>query len=127
MIQGTVQCSNLFGGSRINTMTRHLRSWPHSLQIRAAILSHPSPLPATIINVTRPSDISKGIAFALKCNIHLVIRNMGHDYLGKSTGAGSLAIWTHHLKSIEFLDYESPHYTGKAIKMGAGIQGFQYC
>lgn len=77
------------------------------------------------INVTRPSDISKGIAFALKYNIRLVIRNTGHDYLGKSTGAGSLAIWTHHLKSIEFLDYESPHYTGKAIKMGAGVQGFE--
>lgn len=77
------------------------------------------------INVTRPSDISKGIAFALKHNIRLVIRNTGHDYLGKSTGAGSLAIWTHHLKSIDFLDYKSPHYTGKAIKMGAGVQGFE--
>lgn len=77
------------------------------------------------INVTRPSDISKGIAFALRYNIRLVIRNTGHDYLGKSTGAGSLAIWTHHLKSIHFLDYESPHYTGKAIKMGAGVQGFE--
>lgn len=47
------------------------------------------------------------------------------SYLGKSTGAGALAIWTHHLKSISFLDYRSPHYAGKAIKMGAGIQGFE--
>lgn len=77
------------------------------------------------INVAQPSDISKGIAFALKNNIRLVIRNTGHDYLGKSTGAGSLAIWTHHLKSIDFFDYESSHYTGKAIRMGAGVQGFE--
>lgn len=77
------------------------------------------------INVAQPSDISKGIAFASKYNLRLVITNTGHDYLGKSTGAGSLAIWTHHLKSIDFLDYESPYYTGKAIKMGAGVQGFE--
>ena len=77
------------------------------------------------INVTETSDISKGIAFASKYNIRLVIRNTGHDYLGKSTGAGSLAIWTHHLKSIQFLDYNGPHYTGKAIKMGAGVHGFE--
>ena len=45
--------------------------------------------------------------------------------LGKSTGPGSLAIWTHHLKNIHFFDYKDPYYTGKAIKMGAGVQGFE--
>ena len=45
--------------------------------------------------------------------------------MGKSTGAGALAIWTHHLKKIEFLDYKSSYYIGKAIKMGAGVQGFE--
>ncbi|MCJ1250002.1 hypothetical protein MMC30_007228 [Trapelia coarctata] len=77
------------------------------------------------VNVTAPADISEGIAFAKRHNIRLVVRNTGHDYLGKSTGAGSLALWTHHLKHISFLDYNSPHYTGKAIKMGAGVQGFE--
>ncbi len=36
-----------------------------------------------------------------------------------------MAIWTHHLKSIGFSDYVGPHYTGKAIKVGAGIQAFE--
>lgn len=44
--------------------------------------------------------------------------------MGKSTGAGSLEIWTHKLQSVEFLDYESSHYTGKAAKVGAGMQGY---
>lgn len=48
-----------------------------------------------------------------------------YSYLGKSTGAGALAIWTHHLKSITFLDYKGSHYSGKAIKIGAGVQGFE--
>ena len=47
------------------------------------------------------------------------------SYLGKSTGKGGLAIWTHNLKSIEFLDYKSENYNGPAIKMGAGVQGFE--
>ncbi len=36
-----------------------------------------------------------------------------------------MAIWTHNLKNIRFFDYKGPHYTGKAIKMGAGVQGFE--
>ncbi|KAL9074828.1 MAG: hypothetical protein Q9161_001966 [Pseudevernia consocians] len=77
------------------------------------------------INVTEPSHIAKGIAFATNNNIRLVIRNTGHDYNGKSTGAFALAIWTHYLKTISFIDYKTPSYTGKAIKMGAGVQGFE--
>ena len=50
---------------------------------------------------------------------------MKHSYLGRSTAPGALALWTHHLKDIEILDYASPHYTGKAMKMGAGVQGFE--
>ena len=47
-------------------------------------------------------------------------------FFGRSTGAGSLALWTHHLKTIEFLDgYKSPGYSGKAIKVGAGVQFFE--
>lgn len=56
---------------------------------------------------------------------HLGVIINRQSYLGKSTGAGSLAIWTHHLKSISFLDYKGLYYTGKAIKMGAGVQGFE--
>ena len=50
---------------------------------------------------------------------------MPHSYIGKSTGAGALAIWTRYLKDINFLDYDKPYYKGKAMKMGAGVQGFE--
>lgn len=74
------------------------------------------------VNATDVSDFPKTIAFVRKHNIRLVIRNTGHDYNGKSTGAGGLAIWTHHMKSQELVDYQSPSYTGKAVKMGAGVE-----
>ncbi|CAD6572444.1 MAG: hypothetical protein ASARMPRED_005337 [Alectoria sarmentosa] len=74
------------------------------------------------VNASQPSDFSATIAFTKAKNIRLAVRNTGHDYLGKSTGAGSLAIWTHHMKDIQFLNYDGPHYKGGAVKLGAGVQ-----
>ncbi|KAI1074439.1 FAD binding domain protein [Whalleya microplaca] len=74
------------------------------------------------INASGAADYREAIAFAKKHNVRLVIRNTGHDYMGKSTGAGALALWTHHIKDRAILDYESTAYTGKAMKIGAGLQ-----
>ncbi|KAJ5100638.1 CAZyme family AA7 [Penicillium angulare] len=77
------------------------------------------------VNVSSPTHISKALRFATKHNIRVVVRNTGHDYNGKSTGAGALGIWTHNLKSLKIHEYNSKHYNGSAITMGAGIQGFE--
>lgn len=74
------------------------------------------------INVSDASDIVAGIRFAQKNNIRLILKNTGHDYLGRSAGKGSLALWTHNLKSLSFVNYTSPSYTGPAAKIGAGIE-----
>ncbi|KAI1270205.1 hypothetical protein F5Y18DRAFT_6814 [Xylariaceae sp. FL1019] len=73
------------------------------------------------VNASCVADYQKTIAFAKANNIRLVIRNTGHDYLGKSTGAGALALWTHYIKGTTILDYNSSSYTGKAMKIGAGV------
>ncbi|KAH9877787.1 Zinc finger E-box-binding homeobox 1 [Plenodomus biglobosus] len=78
------------------------------------------------VNVSGPLDIQQTIAFAASKNIRLVVRNTGHDYLGRSTGAGSLAVWTHHLKETSLVEqYHDSGYTGPAFKLGAGVQGFE--
>ncbi|KAJ0158908.1 putative FAD-linked oxidoreductase [Colletotrichum tanaceti] len=74
------------------------------------------------VKAASSDDYVKTIKFAQDNNIRLVIRNTGHDYLGKSTGAGALALWTHHLNDISVVDYKSAGYTGKALKVGAGVQ-----
>ncbi|GKT46425.1 FAD-linked oxidoreductase sor8 [Colletotrichum spaethianum] len=74
------------------------------------------------VKAASSDDYVKTIKFAQDNNIRFVIRNTGHDYLGKSTGAGALALWTHSLKDTSVLDYESTGYTGKALKVGAGVQ-----
>lgn len=48
-----------------------------------------------------------------------------YSYLGKSTGKGALGLWTHNLKALDLINYKSPGYTGKAVKMGAGVQAFE--
>ena len=77
------------------------------------------------VNATDAAHVQKTIHFAARHNIRLVIRNTGHDLLGKSTGAGGLAIWMHYMKDMSIVDYDSPIYSGKAVKMGAGVQSFE--
>lgn len=77
------------------------------------------------VNVSSPDDVAATISFARTHNIRLVVRNTGHDYLGRSTGAGSLSVWTHYLKAVDFLDWRDANFTGTAMKVGAGVQGFE--
>ena len=44
------------------------------------------------VDASGPADVQKAIAFAASKNIRLVIRNTGHDDLGRATGSGSLAV-----------------------------------
>ena len=59
--------------------------------------------PNYAVNVSNVAQIQLAVNFARSTNIRLVIKNTGHDYLGKSGGAGSLSVWMHNLKEIEFL------------------------
>ncbi|KAI9643577.1 hypothetical protein NHQ30_008198 [Ciborinia camelliae] len=43
------------------------------------------------VNASCVADYRATLSFAAENNIRLVIRNTGHDYMGKSTGAGALA------------------------------------
>ncbi|XDG10327.1 hypothetical protein ABKA04_009942 [Annulohypoxylon sp. FPYF3050] len=77
------------------------------------------------VNASTIDCFEATVAFVQRHNIRLVIRNTGHDYLGKSTGAGAVALWTHHIKNMSVQDYESPTYTGKAMKLGAGVMNLE--
>lgn len=79
--------------------------------------------PAYAVKIKTVAQIQLTLNFARNNNLRLVIKNTGHDYLGKSLGAGALSIWTHNLKDIEFIEhYKSDSgYEGKALKVGAGV------
>jgi len=69
-------------------------------------------------------EATKSVAhhFACAANLRLVIKNKGHCYLGKSSGAGALSLWMHNMQDIDFLPYyEGPAYSGPALKLAAGV------
>lgn len=79
--------------------------------------------PSHVVNVSTVAHIQLAINLARNANIRVVIKNTGHDFLGKSVGAGALSIWTHHLKNVEFLpNYKSDSgYEGSVFKVAAGV------
>lgn len=81
------------------------------------------------IDVRTPSDIQAGLAFANSTGIPLTIKNSGHDYKGRSAGAGSLALWTHNLQppitlTNGFVPDGCSASIGNGVTVGAG-QGFK--
>ncbi|CZR67902.1 related to isoamyl alcohol oxidase [Phialocephala subalpina] len=82
-------------------------------------------LPNYAINVSSAEDLVAGFKFAKDNNIRLVVKNTGHDFLGRSSGQGSLSLWTHNLKDITFLNYTSEGYKGPAVRLGAGVQAYE--
>ena len=85
--------------------------------------------PAVAVNVSAVAQVQLAVNFARNANLRLVIKNTGHCFLGKSAGAGALAIWLHNLRDIEFLPrYREPGrggYAGKAIKVGPAVTVLQ--
>jgi hypothetical protein len=45
--------------------------------------------------------------------------------MGRSTGAGALSVWTHHLTDIHYTEWSDSTYSGPAFKIGAGVVGYQ--
>ncbi|KAL4971900.1 hypothetical protein BDW66DRAFT_164609 [Aspergillus desertorum] len=77
------------------------------------------------VNVSSSDHVVAAIKFAKQNNIRFVIKNTGHDYLGRSTGAGALSVWTHYLNDIEYVDWSDSTYSGPAYKLGSGVMGFE--
>ncbi|KAF2200040.1 FAD-binding domain-containing protein, partial [Delitschia confertaspora ATCC 74209] len=80
--------------------------------------------PEYVIMATKKEHIKAGVDFARENNLRLLIRNTGHDFMGRSAGWGSLAINTHSFRSTEFnKKYSGPGgYTGAYATLGSGVQ-----
>ncbi|GLB39902.1 putative oxygen-dependent FAD-linked oxidoreductase family protein [Lyophyllum shimeji] len=84
-------------------------------------------VPVIGVDARSVGDVQATVQFASKHNLRLVIKNTGHDYLGRSTARGALLLWTHHLKNITYQETFTPDgapqgITYKVITLGAGVQ-----
>ncbi|PKS07232.1 hypothetical protein jhhlp_005834 [Lomentospora prolificans] len=78
-----------------------------------------------VITAKEHDHIKAGVDFARKHNLRLIIRNTGHDFIGRSTGWGALIINTHTFQDVDIINnFSGPgNYDGPAVKIGAGVQG----
>lgn len=77
------------------------------------------------VKINTVAQVQLAVNFARNTGVRLVVHNTGHDYLGKSTGANALSIWTRNLNSIDFIESyssDASSWTGSAFKLGAGVQ-----
>ncbi|KAI0073141.1 FAD-binding domain-containing protein [Panus rudis PR-1116 ss-1] len=57
-------------------------------------------VPVLGVDARSLEDIQTAVKFAGEHNLKLVIKNTGHDYLGRSVARKAFMIWTHHRKNI---------------------------
>ena len=86
--------------------------------------------PVYAINVRTAEHVSTALKWAAKRNVRVIVKNTGHSYQGRSVGYGSLSIWTHHLRGIEYIDAFKPTNCPvdkplNAVRIAAGQTGYE--
>lgn len=96
-------------------------------------------IPEYAVRARNAKDISAAVKFAAKHSIPIVIKNTGHDFLGRASRRNALMIWTHFMNEISF---ENEHGGWKPagckghggdkykekdllVKAGAGVMVFE--
>ena len=81
-------------------------------------------VPVVGVNATLPEHVQATIRFASTHNLRLVIETTGHDFLGRSTAAGSLLLWLHHMKNMTMIDQFTSCGSSvmNAVRLSAGVQ-----
>jgi len=87
-------------------------------------------IPPLGVNATRVEDIQAAVKFARQHNLRLVVKNTGHDYLGRSSARNAFLIWTHYLKersfNAAFVPEGAPaNVSYQAVTLGSGVQWFE--
>ncbi|KAF2839602.1 FAD-binding domain-containing protein [Patellaria atrata CBS 101060] len=81
-------------------------------------------LSAYHVRAVSADDVQKTIRFVKKHNIRLSIKNSGHDFYGRSSGANTLGLWVRNIRGTEYRASFSLKGCGKTYQnigiIGAG-------
>ncbi|RFU81505.1 fad-binding domain-containing [Trichoderma arundinaceum] len=75
------------------------------------------------VDAETPSDITATLAFAKQHGIRIVVKNTGHDYLGRSAAANTLGLRTHNMKNKSFVSSFTAQNCAASNKQNIGIIG----
>ena len=82
-------------------------------------------VPVLAVDAMSAKHVQVAVRFAAMNNLRLVIKSTGHDYLGRSTAAGSLLVWLHQMKNMTLIEQYSScglANVSNAIRIEAGVQ-----
>ena len=69
-----------------------------------------------MVKVANAAQVQLAVNFARNSGVRLVVRNTGHDFMGRSAGAEALGVWMGGLKGLE-------HFReAGTVRIGAGVQ-----
>ncbi|KAI8576922.1 hypothetical protein K450DRAFT_254247 [Umbelopsis ramanniana AG] len=97
-------------------------TWGCQLNVSSSWPCSQGNLPTFAANVSNVADVQKAVQFASEHNLRLVIKNSGHDYIGRSTAADAFSIWTRHLNDITLHDAFVPNNTNAAPTTAVTVQ-----
>ncbi|KAF2193948.1 hypothetical protein K469DRAFT_734568 [Zopfia rhizophila CBS 207.26] len=86
--------------------------------------------PVYVVNATSAEHVAEALKWAGSKNVRVVVKNTGHSFPGRSVGYGSLSIWTHNFRAIEYINDFKPiscpiNGTQRAARLAAGITGVE--
>ncbi|OBR14659.1 ent-kaurene oxidase [Colletotrichum higginsianum IMI 349063] len=77
------------------------------------------------ITVAGAKDVQAALGFARRTGVTLSVKATGHDYAGRSSRKGSLALWTRKLDSLDYAPSFTPLGSSappvQALTIGAGV------
>ncbi|KAF9289214.1 hypothetical protein BGZ68_009813 [Mortierella alpina] len=88
---------------------------------------HQGAVPLYSVKAMNFEHVQNTVRFAAKNNIRLVVKNTGHDYLGRSTAASSINLWVYYMKDMTFTDNFVPEGApagsngNGAVVLGSGV------
>jgi hypothetical protein len=68
------------------------------------------------VNASTVELAQQAVRWAARNDLYLTVKNTGHDHLGRSSGKGSIAIWTHYMKGRKWHDAFVPHGGQEGVK-----------
>ncbi|KAL7283964.1 hypothetical protein ACG7TL_001236 [Trametes sanguinea] len=81
-------------------------------------------IPSYYIEVANAADVQAALRFSNDTGVRLSVKNKGHDYKGRSSGKGTLALWTTGMNSMSHdaaFQPEGCSTTYDAVTVGAGV------
>ncbi|KIJ10986.1 hypothetical protein PAXINDRAFT_171977 [Paxillus involutus ATCC 200175] len=87
---------------------------------------HQGAVPPYSVAITDAQDASAVVKWAVANKVKLTVKSTGHDFLGRSSGKGTLQVNTHNMKSLEYVPEFVPRGSSAApvpaLTMAAGAQ-----